>query len=349
MTEILADRQADSRAESIPAPSAVRVLPSVSVVVPCFNESEVLPEAVSRLTALLQDMTAGRRIAAGEIYFVDDGSDDGTWELIEKYAAEQPGIRGIKLSRNCGHQGALLAGLLSVPGDIVISIDADLQDDPRAIEEMVAAYMTGAQVVYGIRRDRTSDTFFKRITAEGYYSALRAMGVRLIFNHADYRLLSRRAIEVLRTYRETNLFLRGLVPQLGFRSAQVFYDRQERFAGTSKYPLSKMLAFALEGITSFSDLPLRAITLLGLLISLFSFGMAAWGLWVRVVNPASVPGWASTVIPLYMLGGVQLLCMGMIGQYLAKIYTETKARPRYIIEKILPETGFDSTPSSGQK
>jgi glycosyltransferase involved in cell wall biosynthesis len=344
VTEILADRQADTAAVSAPAVPSQRSLPILSVVVPCYNEEEVLPETVARLTALMQELAASGRIADGDLYFVDDGSDDGTWDLIEKLAAERPGIRGIKLSRNCGHQGALLAGLLSVPGDIVISIDADLQDDPRAIEEMVEAYRNGAQVVYGIRRDRTRDSFFKRITAEGYYSALRAMGVRLVFNHADYRLLSRRVIEVLRTYRETNLFLRGLVPQLGFRSAQVYYDRHERFAGKSKYPLSKMLAFAFEGITSFSDLPLRAITLLGLLISLFSFAMAAWGLWVRFVNPAAVPGWASTVIPLYMLGGVQLLCMGMIGQYLAKIYTETKSRPRYIIETISPETGFAPTP-----
>ena len=345
MTKLVADRQVEISTAAEGLPASARPFPRLSVVVPCFNEVQVLPETVTRLTALLDEMSALGRIAAGDLYFVDDGSVDGTWELVEKFVSARPGVHGIKLSRNCGHQGALLAGLLSVPGDIVISIDADLQDDPGAMQEMLSAYKNGAKVVYGIRRNRKSDTFFKRITAEGYYSVLRAMGAELVFNHADYRLLSRRVIEVLRNFRETNLFLRGLIPQLGFRRAQVFYDRQERFAGTSKYPLSKMLAFAFEGITSFSDLPLRAITLLGLLISLVSFGMAAWGLWVRIVNPAAVPGWASTVIPLYMLGGVQLLCMGMIGQYLAKIYIETKSRPRYIIEKITPEGRPDPAPA----
>jgi len=324
-------------AESLHAVPSARALPVLSIVVPCYNEAEVLPETVRRLSTLVDEMTAHGQIAAGCIYFVDDGSHDRTWESIAEFAAEHRTVHGIRLSRNYGHQGALLAGLLSAPGDIVVSIDSDLQDDPAAIEKMVAAYSAGADVVYGIRRDRRKDSFFKRTTAQGYYALLRAMGVRLVSNHADYRLLSRRVIEVLRTYRETNLFLRGLIPQLGFRSALVSYDRGERFAGTSKYPLSKMLSLAIEGITSFSDVPLRAITLLGLVISMVSFGLGVWGLWVRFMNPAAVPGWASTVVPLYMLGGVQLLCMGMIGQYIAKIYAETKSRPRYVIERVLPE------------
>ena len=204
-----------------------------------------------------------------------------------------------------------------------------------AIKDMLAAHAEGAEIVYGVRRHRQTDTWFKRLSAEAYYSVLRAIGVQLIFNHADYRLLGRRAIEALRSYNETNLFLRGVIPQLGFRSALVYYDRRERFAGVSKYPFSKMVALAIEGITSFSDVPLKLITILGLLISLASFGLAIWALWVRITNPAAVPGWASIVIPLYMLGGIQLLCMGVIGQYVVKIYAETKSRPRFIIEKEL--------------
>jgi polyisoprenyl-phosphate glycosyltransferase len=279
-------------------------------------------------------------IAAGfiggmSVYFIDDGSTDRTWALIEEMAARDNRVHGIKLSRNYGHQSALLAGLFHALGDAVISIDADLQDDLAAIKDMLAAYSTGAEIVYGIRRERSSDTIFKRGTAEGYYRLLQTMGVRLVFNHADYRLLSRRVIEALRGYKETNLFLRGLIPQLGFNSATVYYNRSERFAGESKYPFSKMLGLAIEGVTSFSEVPLKLITVLGLLISLFSFGLALWALGVRIFNPSAVPGWASIVIPLYFLGGIQLLCMGVIGQYLAKVYSETKARPRFIVEKTL--------------
>ena len=225
--------------------------------------------------------------------------------------------------------------MLTAQGDALISIDSDLQDDVAAIEEMVLAYSSGADVVYGIRRNRKTDSFFKRSTAEGYYKLLQTMGVQLIFNHADYRLLSRRVVEELRSCKESNLFLRGLIPQLGFPSALVYYDRHVRFAGETKYPISKMVALAVNGITSFSEVPLKVITLLGMFVSLFSFGMAAWALVTRFVNPAAVPGWASVVIPLYMLGGIQLLCLGVIGQYLAKIYSEAKSRPRFIIEKSL--------------
>ena len=311
-------------------------LPTVSIVMPCYNEEAVLPETARQVSALLDHLESAGSLAEGYISFVDDGSDDTTWELIEKLAAQNPRVSGIKLSRNFGHQRALLAGLLSVRGDVVISIDADLQDDLGAIRDMLAAYTAGAEIVYGVRRERDADTWFKRLTAETYYSLLRKMGVELVFNHADYRLLTRRVVEVLRTYEERNIFLRGLIPQLGFNTAVVYYDRRERFAGISKYPLSKMIALALEGITSFSDIPLKIITVLGLLISAGSFGMAAWALWTRITNPSAVPGWASTVIPMYMLGGVQLLCMGVIGQYLVKIYYETKFRPRFIVERTTP-------------
>nr|WP_201758949.1 glycosyltransferase family 2 protein [Acidisarcina polymorpha] len=294
-----------------------------------------MPETSRRLLLLLDDLSESGLIEEGSLYFVDDGSEDGTWQFIQSLAASNERVHGIKLSRNYGHQRALLAGLLHAPGDVVISIDADLQDDLTATKSMLSGYASGAEIVYGVRRLRQMDTSVKRVTAEAYYSILRAIGVNLIFNHADYRLLSRPVIEALREYKETNIFLRGLIPQLGFQSALVYYDRQERFAGVSKYPFSKMLALAIEGITSFSDVPLKIITILGLVISLVSFAMATWALWIRIFNPSAVPGWASTVIPLYMLGGIQLLCMGVIGQYLAKIYSETKSRPRFIIEKLI--------------
>lgn len=310
--------------------------PSLSIVVPCYNEEAVLPETARRLCALIEQLESLKTISEGKVCFVDDGSEDRTWQLIENLAADDRHFTGVKLSRNFGHQNALLSGLLSVPGDLVISIDADLQDDLAAIGNMVSAYASGADIVYGVRQHRGMDTHFKRVTAEAYYSVLRRIGVNLIHNHADYRLLTRRVIDVLRSYDERNIFLRGLIPQLGFKAAVVYYDRRERFAGVSKYPLSKMLALAVEGITSFSDVPLKIITALGLFISASSFAMATWALWVRFTKPEAVPGWASTVIPMYMLGGVQLLCMGVIGQYLVKIYYETKHRPRFIIEKTTP-------------
>lgn len=310
-------------------------LQRLAIVVPCYNEEEVLPETASRLEALINELIEAGLARDVSIYFIDDGSTDRTWDLIEVMAAADGRLHGIKLSRNYGHQSALLAGLMNAEGDAVISIDADLQDDLSAMKDMLAAYSSGAEIVYGIRRERSADTVFKRGTAEGYYRLLQTIGVRLVFNHADYRLLSRRVIEALRGYKETNLFLRGLIPQLGFNSATVYYDRQERFAGESKYPFSKMLGLAIEGVTSFSEVPLKLITVLGILISLVSFGLALWALGVRILNPAAVPGWASIVIPLYFLGGIQLLCMGVIGIYLAKVYSEAKGRPRFIVEKTL--------------
>jgi glycosyltransferase involved in cell wall biosynthesis len=309
--------------------------PKLSLVVPCRNEEQVLPETANRLVALLDELTQSALIAEHSIYFVDDGSSDGTWSVIQRLAIERPMIHGLKLSRNFGQQNALLAGLLTAPGDALITIDADLQDDVAAIEDMVRSYVHGVEIVYGARRNRKTDSFLKRTSAEGYYWMLQAMGVELIFNHADFRLLSRRVVEELRSCKESNLFLRGLIPQLGFPSAVVYYDRQERHAGESQYSISKMVSLGLNGIMSFTEIPLKIITILGMLVSLFSFGMAAWALATKFFNSEAVPGWASVVIPLYMLGGIQLLCMGVVGQYLAKIYSEAKARPRFIIEKSL--------------
>ncbi|HXD07581.1 MAG TPA: glycosyltransferase family 2 protein [Burkholderiaceae bacterium] len=306
----------------------------LSVVVPCFNEEAVLPETARRLLELLSDLQGRGEVCGGSaLYFVDDGSRDATWQVISALADAEPRVHGFKLSRNRGHQNALLAGLFKVPGDVVVTIDADLQDDPEAIRAMLAAHRGGAEVVYGVRRHRTADTFFKRLTAEGYYRLLSALGVEIQFNHADYRLLTRRVIDALAQYGERNLFLRGIVPHLGFDSAVVHYDRAQRHAGETKYPLGKMLAFALEGLTSFSAAPLRAITMFGLCVSVLSFLGALWTLWVRLVSHEGVPGWASTLVPMFFLGGIQLLSLGVIGEYVSKIYMESKGRPRYIIDR----------------
>jgi glycosyltransferase involved in cell wall biosynthesis len=306
----------------------------LAIVIPCYNEEAVLPETSRRLALLLTELVSAGSISQDSyVLFVDDGSRDATWSIIEKLAAENGCFRGLKLSRNRGHQTALVAGLFAAQGDAIVSVDADLQDDLQAIEQMVKAFIAGSDVVYGVRKRRETDTFFKRFTAEGYYRLLEKLGVEIVFNHADYRLLSRRAIDALRQFEERNLFLRGIIPQLGFPSAIVYYDRAERFAGESKYPLKKMLAFAWQGITSFSAAPLRAITGIGIMISLGSFLVAAWALWIRFFSDSAVPGWTSTVVPMYFLGGVQLLCIGIIGEYLAKIYVEVKRRPHYFVEK----------------
>lgn len=306
----------------------------LTIVIPCYNEQEVLPETVKRLGALLGSLSGRGKITdTSHVCLVDDGSRDETWALIEQYAREQKFVRGVKLSRNRGHQNALLAGLMTATGSVVISIDADLQDDLAAIEAMLDAHQAGAEIVFGVRKLRQVDSFLKRFTAESYYRLLRLLSVDVVFNHADYRLMSRRAIDALREYEEVNLFLRGIIPQLGFRTATVYYDRSERFAGESKYPLRKMLSLAWNGVTSFSAAPLRLITGMGVLISLGSFAVTLWALFVRFVSDMAVPGWTSTVVPIYFLGGIQLLAIGVIGEYLAKIYMETKRRPRFIIEK----------------
>ena len=309
------------------------ILPSLTIVVPCYNEEDVLPETQIRLLRVLDELEEKKLINnESQIVFVDDGSKDKTWQLIESASETNKRINGLKLSRNRGHQNAVLAGMLTVTGDIIITIDADLQDDLEAIEKMVLAHNQGAAIVYGVRKKRETDTPFKRITAEGYYKLLAKFGVEIVFNHADYRLMSRRVIEALREYNEVNLFLRGIIPQLGYQTAIVYYDRNERFAGESKYPIGKMLALAWQGITSFSTTPLRMITTLGFLISAGSFAFTIWAIGIRIFSDQAVPGWASTVVPIYLLGGIQLLCIGIIGEYLGKIYTETKKRPRYSIE-----------------
>jgi glycosyltransferase involved in cell wall biosynthesis len=309
-------------------------VPLLSIVVPCYNEGAVLPDTAHRLMVLLGSLIESGTIREhSHVCFVDDGSIDDTWSIVETLSAASPLVHGIKLTRNRGHQNALLAGLFNVPGEIVITIDADLQDDPSVMGTMVRAYQEGSQIVYGVRNRRHTDSRFKRWSALSYYRLAKLLGVELVFNHADYRLMSRTAIEALREYGETNLFLRGIVPQLGFRSSCVEYDRSERLAGESKYPLKAMLALAIQGVTSFSTAPLRIITILGLLVSVLSCGFALWALVARFVAPNVVPGWASTVVPIYFLGGIQLLCIGVVGEYLAKTYMETKHRPRYTVEK----------------
>ena len=308
----------------------------LAIVVPCYNEEEVLPETNQRLLVLLTKLQDLQLISAdSSVHYVDDGSKDGTWSLIESLAAIDTRIHGIMLSGNRGHQNALLSGLLTVEGDAVVSIDADLQDDVSVIEAMVREFIGGAEVVYGVRDSRQTDTSFKRSTALMYYGLMKKMGVNLVHNHADFRLLGRRAIEALRQYGEVNIFLRGIVPLIGYRAATVKYDRAERFAGVSKYPLRKMLTFAAEGITSFSIVPLRLITVFGFLVSGFSFAMILFIIYGAVVLQAVIPGWASSVVPIYFLGGIQLLSIGILGEYVAKIYLETKQRPRYFIEKTI--------------
>jgi glycosyltransferase involved in cell wall biosynthesis len=304
----------------------------VSLVVPCYNEQECLPRTAAELAVILGEcQEAGLAGSESEIVFVDDGSQDETWKCITEAALAHPAVRGLRLSRNCGHQNALLAGLEAAAGDFVISIDADLQDDPVVIKDMLRGAREGADVVLGVRRGRRADSLFKRLTAENYYRLLRLAGVRLVFNHADFRGLSRRALEALLRYGETNLFLRGLIGQLGFPTLLVHYDRRERLAGETKYPLHKMLSFAWQGVTSFSIVPLRIIVAIGSMFFLLSVVFVVWALYVRFVYDLAVPGWASTTIPIVFFSGVQLLAMGVIGEYLGKIYLETKRRPRYFV------------------
>ncbi len=308
----------------------------LGIVVPCYNEEAVLPETARRLLALLSGMVSAGRIAAeSKIFFVDDGSIDRTWAIIEALSRQHPNIAGIKLARNCGHQHALLAGLYTAEGDALVSIDADLQDDTRVIEQMVEDFRNGAHVVYGVRRRRDADSLFKRLTAKTFYRLMSLLGAESIYNHADYRLMSRRAIEELKQFKEVNLFLRGIVPLIGFKSSIAYYDRMERFAGESKYPFRKMVALAFDAITSFSVVPLRLITLIGFVVFLLTILIISWVLYVRIFTTQAVPGWASTVLPIYFVSGIQILCIGIIGEYLGKIYSEVKQRPRYIIEKLV--------------
>jgi glycosyltransferase involved in cell wall biosynthesis len=306
----------------------------LSIVVPCYNEEEVLNETAKRLVGLLDTLQNKAKISdKSKIYFVDDGSKDRTWELIESLSETYTSVHGLKLSRNRGHQNALLGGLFTAEGDALVSIDADLQDDIAVIEEMVDAYHAGHDIVYGVRKERTTDTTFKRATAEGFYKLMQLMGVDIVYNHADFRLMSRRAVEELKQYPEVNLFLRAMVPLIGYPATNVYYDRAERFAGESKYPLKKMLAFAWDGITSFSVVPLRLITATGFIIFVASVLISLWVVGVKLFTDDAVPGWASTVLPIYFIGGIQVFSIGIVGEYIGKMYLETKRRPRFIIEK----------------
>jgi polyisoprenyl-phosphate glycosyltransferase len=314
----------------------------LSLVIPCYNEEEALPHSAAALEKLMSDLIVRGKISQhSNIWLVDDGSKDKTWSLIEDLASRSELFVGVKLTRNRGHQNALLAGLFSADGDAVISIDADLQDDLGVIEKMVDAYAAGYEIVYGVRKARDTDTWFKRWSALRYYGLLRGMGVDIIPNHADFRLMGRKSIDSLSQHNEVNLFLRGIIPQLGYRSTSVYYDRLDRIAGESKYPLSKMIKLALDGVTSFSPVPLRLIAALGGVVCLFSLAMVFWVLGVRLFTDRALPGWASTTVPIYLLGGVQLLCIGILGEYVAKIYSETKARPRFLIERVERRTTSD--------
>ena len=309
------------------------------IVVPCYNEEEVLPETSKRLKAKLEGMIAAGKIAReSRIMFVNDGSKDRTWELISQLHQSDPIFSGVNLSRNRGHQNALLAGLMTAKdlADMTISMDADLQDDIDAVDAMVDKYYAGCDIVYGVRSARKKDTFFKRFTAEGFYRVMNALGAETVFNHADYRLMSRRALEGLAQFKEVNLFLRGIVPMIGYTTATVAYERGERFAGESKYPLKKMLSFAMEGITSLSTKPIRFITSLGFFLFLVSVAMLIYSI-VRWATGATIMGWASLICSVWAIGGLILLSLGIIGEYIGKIYLETKARPRFLIREVLDD------------
>jgi len=309
--------------------------PVIGIVSPCYNEQEVLPETAAQLNALLTGLIQDNIISEKSfVVFVDDGSRDATWQITETLAQQYPLIKGLKLAGNVGHQNALLAGLLTFnsEADALVSIDADLQDDINAIPEMIEKFVHGADVVYGVRRERTTDTAFKRNTALMFYKFAKKMKVNLVHNHADFRLCSKRVISALSGYAEVNLFLRGIIPSIGYSREMVYYDRLERFAGTSKYPLKKMLSFAWNGITSFSNYPLKLVSVIGFVIFAVCLGMSAYAL-ISLFSGHTVPGWVSTVLPMYFLGGIQLFCFGIIGEYIGKIYAEVKQRPRYIIDK----------------
>ena len=309
------------------------------IVVPCYNEEAVLPETAKRLRSKLEGLIANRQVSPqSRIMLVNDGSKDNTWPTIAALHKDCPLFTGVDLSRNRGHQNALLAGLMTAKdrADLVISMDADLQDDVDAVDTMVEKYHAGCDIVYGVRSSRKKDTFFKRFTAEGFYRLMNALGSNVVFNHADYRLMSKAALEGLAQFKEVNLFLRGIVPMIGYTTATVEYERGERFAGESKYPLKKMVAFALEGITSLSTKPLRLITALGFLIFLVSMAMLVTFI-VQWAIGATVIGWASVICSVWAIGGLILLSLGVIGEYIGKIYLEAKHRPPYLIREILDD------------
>ncbi len=305
----------------------------LAVVIPCYNEQEVLNETAKRLSEKFEFLS-DKISADSRIFFVDDGSTDSTWNIITELSSQNEWFEGIKLSRNRGHQNALLAGLLTVKDhfDAVISMDADLQDDINAIDKMIACYKDGNDIVYGVRSSRKKDSFFKRTTASFFYKLMNWLGAETVYNHADYRLMSRRALDALAQFDEVNLFLRGLVPLLGFKSCTVYYERAERFAGKSKYPLKKMLSFASEGITSLSIKPIKLILRLGTLFCIFGFGILIYALIQHILGNTTA-GWTSLMASIWIVGGIQMISIGVIGKYIGKIYLETKHRPKYIIEE----------------
>ena len=307
------------------------------IVVPCYKEEAVLPETARRLREKMHAlMAAGQISSRSRVMFVNDGSKDRTWPIIEELHAGDPLFSGVDLSRNRGHQNALLAGLLTAvnQADVIVSMDADLQDDINAVDGMLKAYHEGYDIVYGVRSSRQTDTFFKRFTAESFYKLMQALGVDIVFNHADYRLMSRRAVEGLAQFGEVNLFLRGIVPQIGYKWTTVEYARGERFAGESKYPLKKMLAFAFDGITSFSVKPMRLILHVGAVVFLVSLVMLLYALISKLTGHAD-SGWTSLMGSIWLIGGIQLLALGVVGEYIGKVYAETKRRPRFIIRQVL--------------
>ncbi|WP_293872961.1 glycosyltransferase family 2 protein [Flavobacterium sp.] len=309
--------------------------PIIGIVAPCYNEELVLAHTATQLNDIIKDLVL-RNVISNQsfVVFVDDGSNDKTWQCIEDNAQKLTYIKGLKLAGNVGHQKALLAGLLTYKDetDALISIDADLQDDVRVIEEMITKFVSGADVVYGVRKERVTDTIFKRNTALLFYKLMKLMKVNIIHNHADYRLCSQRVLKALAEFNEVNLFLRGIIPSIGFNKDVVYYDRLERFAGESKYPLRKMAAFAWNGVTSFSNYPLKLVTIIGFVVFFACLLMTGYAFFAIYTGDV-VPGWLSTVLPMYFLGGVQLFCFGIIGEYIGKIYSEVKQRPRYFIDK----------------
>lgn len=312
----------------------------LGIVVPCYNEEEVLHIAAGALKGVLDDLVAKEKVAADSfILFVNDGSKDRTWELIEEEHRICPTqVKGVKLAGNVGHQFALTAGLLTAKDmcDVTVSIDADLQDDIKVIEEMIDKYHAGNDIVYGVRSERKTDTFFKRFTAQSFYKIQAVMGVKTVYNHADFRLMSKRALEQFSKYKENNLYLRGMMPLIGYRTDKVYYERKERVAGESKYPLKKMLALAFDGITSFSIKPISMITGLGAIIIFICILAAVYAL-ISYFTGNVVAGWTSLILSIWFIGGVQLLSIGLVGQYIGKIYVEVKQRPRYNIEKVLED------------
>lgn len=306
------------------------------IVIPCYNEEKVLPKTSGMFLSKLSKMIENGFISEqSRILFVNDGSRDNTWNIIKELSEKNSHYEGICLSRNRGHQNALLAGLMTAKdmADVTISIDCDGQDDIAAMDEMIKEYQSGSDIVYGVRSKRVTDSFFKRFTAESFYKVMRGLGVETIYNHADYRLISKKALQGLEEFKETNLFLRGLVPLIGYKSSCVYYERTERLAGESHYPIKKMLSFAFDGITSLSIKPIRIITAMGFIISLFSVVLIIWTV-IQKVSGNTVSGWSSMFCAIVFLGGVQLLSLGVIGEYIGKIYNETKHRPRYIISEI---------------